>query len=482
MPARPNVLFLMVDQMQARVLEPGHPCLTPNFDALAARGVRFTRAYTPNAICSPARASLMTGLLPHNHGVLTVTHTVDDDQSVLRTDKPHWAQRLDAAGYRTGYFGKWHVERSEDLTRFGWREQALHGDARWKAKQAELNDGSAARVALERKVDLPEGYSAGLFYQVTSVAPERRGMGVTTALALEFIERAARESGPWCCFASLTEPHDPFVCGAEAFARYDVDALELPPNVHDDLAGRPGIYRKAARVWSDLTDRERKEAMACYYASITEIDAQYGRILKRLKELGQEENTLVVLTSDHGELLGAHGLYCKNFTGAEEVYAIPMLVAGPGVARGATSSARVGLHECAPTLVELCGAVALPAVPDGRSFARVLREPQAAEQSFEQGYAEYFGGRMILTQRIVWDGNWKYVFNGFDFDELYDLAADPYELRNLAENDAHRVTLKRMCRLFWQRVRETGDKSLWNSQYPILRVAPFGPGILNEQA
>ena len=101
---RPNILFLMTDQMQGRVLDPGNPCRTPHFDRLAARGVRFPRAYTPNAVCSPARASLMTGLLPHSHGVLEVTHCVDDDQCNLRTEHPHWAQRLQAAGYRTGYF------------------------------------------------------------------------------------------------------------------------------------------------------------------------------------------------------------------------------------------------------------------------------------------------------------------------------------------------------------------------------------------
>ena len=123
MSKRPNLLFLMADQMQGRVLEPGHPCQTPYFDQLAARGVRFQRAYTPNAVCSPARASLMTGLLPHNHGVLEVIHCVDDDQCNLRTEHPHWAQRLVEKGYRTGYFGKWHVERSDDLNRFGcgWR-------------------------------------------------------------------------------------------------------------------------------------------------------------------------------------------------------------------------------------------------------------------------------------------------------------------------------------------------------------------------
>ena len=103
----PNILFFMVDQMQAQVLEPDHVCQTPHFDRLARQGVRFQRAYTPNNICSPTRTSLMTGLLPHNHGVLEVLYPRTPDQHVLRPDKPHWAQRLVEAGYHTGYFGKW---------------------------------------------------------------------------------------------------------------------------------------------------------------------------------------------------------------------------------------------------------------------------------------------------------------------------------------------------------------------------------------
>ena len=107
---KPNILFLMCDQLQARVFEPDNPCLTPNIDKLIGRGVRFKNAYTPNAVCSPARASLMTGLLPHNHGVLYVTHNVDKDQACLREDKPHWAQYLSKDGYLTGYFGKWQCD------------------------------------------------------------------------------------------------------------------------------------------------------------------------------------------------------------------------------------------------------------------------------------------------------------------------------------------------------------------------------------
>ena len=149
---KPNILFLMTDQMQGRVLEPGHPCITPNFDALAEKGVRFPKAYTPNAVCSPARASLMTGTLPHTNGVLEVIHCVDDDQCNLRTELPHWAQRLEAVGYKTGYFGKWHVERTNDLTQFGWQVNGVNSGELYKKATSEAGGRGkgAGELSLEK--------------------------------------------------------------------------------------------------------------------------------------------------------------------------------------------------------------------------------------------------------------------------------------------------------------------------------------------
>lgn len=474
MAPQPNILFLMTDQMQGRALDPANPCQTPNLDRLAARGVRFTRAYTPNAVCSPARASLMTGLLPHNHGVLYVTHTVDDDQAVLRTEHPHWAQRLAAAGYRTGYFGKWHVERSDELGQFGWQVNGVPSSELAQEREAAARSATQnARYSVEKILDGPPGYRPMRFYGVCDAPPEERPLGVKTDLALEFLDDVLDGNDPWCCFVSVLEPHDPFICGEAAFAQYDVDGLELPPNVHDDGANRPGIYRKAARIWQDWSDREHREAAACYYASITEIDAQFGRILDRLEASGQLDNTVIVFTSDHGELLGAHGLYCKNFTAAEEVYNIPLLLAGPGIATGATTDARAGLHDLCQTLLDLTGCELID-TGDSRSFAPVLQQP-AATGDFQTGFAEYFGGRLILTQRVFWDGAWKFVFNGFDFDELYNLDDDPWELNNRIDDPACAERLRSMTEQMWQIVRDTGDHSLYNSHYPILRVAPYGP-------
>jgi len=479
MPDRPNVLFLMVDQMQGRVLDPAHPCQAPSLRRLADRGVRFRRAVSTNAVCSPARAGIMTGLLPHSHGVLAVTHTVDDDQCVLRTDRPHWAQHLRAAGYRTGYFGQWHVERSGELERFGWDTHALLGSPQWRERHAALRQSIRADdgYVLERHLSGMPGYKPGLFYGVTRTPPEQRAMGVTTSLAEDFLRAQTGGDDPWCCFVSIVEPHDPYVCGTEAFARYDPDSIELSENVRDPMLDKPGLYRKAARVFAEVTDDDRRHALACYWASITELDALYGRLLDLLDETGQADNTIVVLTGDHGDFMGAHGLYQKNVGAFDEAYNIPLLVAGPGVATGVTTDARVSSHSLAPTLCELTGSEPLE-TGQSRSFAPVLRDPTCAAD-YTTAYAEYFGTRYSLTQRVLWRGPWKLVWNGFDDDELYNLEDDPGELRNRINDPAAGAVLREMMAEAWRIVRDTNDHTLWKATYASLRLAPFGQEILD---
>jgi arylsulfatase A-like enzyme len=474
MPTRPNILLLMTDQMQGRVLEPGHPCQRPNFDRLAARGVRFTRATTPSATCSPARASLMTGRLPHSHGVFEVTHCTDLDQNRLRENLPHWAQRLRQAGYFTGYVGKWHVDREESPGRFGWQIDASQHSQRWRQQHA-ADHYSEDDFMLMRANDQPPGYRAFAHYAVTREPPEQRNIGQCIETAMPILDEAAASGQPWCCVLSCHAPHDPFIAGQEAYSRYRVDDLPLPASACDDLAGRPYGYAKIAAQWRGLTDDQQRQCMACYYAMISEIDTFYGRVLDWLDRTGQAENTIVVLTSDHGELLGAHGLYCKNISAFEEVYHIPLVMAGPGIAAGATSSARVGLHELGPTLLELAGAEPIDTAGESRSFADVLGEPAgraAAER--QQAYAEYFGNVFRYTQRVLWDGNWKFVFNGYDRDELYNLDDDPAELRNLIDEAAHRHRAVSMMKRIWQIADDSGDP-MSKLNYPGCRTGMVGP-------
>ena len=470
---RPNLLFLMCDQMQAQVLEQGHPCLTPHLDRLAAEGVRVCNAYTPNAICSPARASLMTGLLPHNHGVLSVTHTQDSDQLVLRRDRRHWAQHLAAAGYHTGYFGKWHVEHSEQPADFGWHVDGSVGSDAFK-QRAEQLQGEEEAFSHDFILHAPEGYRPTRFFGVSSSTPQQRRMGTVTSLARDYLHTALSGEEPWCCFVSTNEPHDPFICGEQAARAYRSSQLPLPASHADPMTDKPGLYNRSAGVWRDMDESHRRMAAACYYGSISEIDTLYGELIQQVRDAGKMDDTIVIMTSDHGELLGAHRMYCKNISAFEEIYRVPLIVAGPGIAAGAVSDARVGLHDLHPTILELAGLSPDP-VPDSRSAAALLASGARGDGSWRRGYAEYFGVRILLTQRVVWDGDTKYIFNGFDNDELYDLAADPHEMTNLAARPQHRETLHRMAGLMWDYARRTKDHTLLRTDYAPLRLAPVGP-------
>ena len=473
---RPNLLFLMADQMQAQVLDAAHPCRTPYLDRLAKRGMRFVNAYTPNNICSPTRASLMTGLMPHNHGVLEVLYPKVDDLHVLRADKPHWAQRLVEQGYRTGYFGKWHVESSNKLNRFGWQVDAgWHGPAFHQATRAILGDEPlqpACDPALY--LEAPIGYGPHLFYGVTDRPAKLRQMGIATTLALEFLENTVSEPVPWCCFLGFQEPHDPFITHRDIYTEYAAMDLPPPPNAQDALLDRPGLYRRAQGIWSQLSEAQKREARTCYYASITEVDAQFGRVLDFLESTDQLNNTLIIMTADHGDLLGAHGLFFKDISAFEEIFRVPLLIAGPGVQPNRLCRARVGLHDLCPTILELTGCTPFD-VPDSRSFARFLAGPEPVAPEWQQGYAEYFGNRHRLTQRVVWDGPWKFVFNGFDFDELYNLDDDPWEMKNLAGDPAYAERHAAMMRLYWEYATRTGDTPLSETLYPALRLGVVGP-------
>jgi len=473
---KPNILLFVTDGMQARTLEQGHGCLTPTIDGLIGRGVHLTRAHTPLPTCSPARASLMTGLLPHNHGVVEVEHGVDADQCVLREEHPHWAQRLRDTGYATGYFGKWHVERTGELNRFGWDTFDIRG-ARSHANASQK--GLAVDDSLDpdtvRMYQGPDGYNDTLKYAVTDVPADDRAIGGPAGLARDWL--GERDEQPWCCVVSYYEPNESLIVGRDAYEQYDVENLKLPETLRDDLSDRPNIYQRDQQIWQDVSDDEWRKILACYYGRITELDGQVKRVLDKLEETGALENTVVIFTADHGRYVGGHGLEAHNFGAFEEIYAIPLVIAGPGVVEGVSTDALVGFHDIGPTILDLAGAEQLD-VSDSASFAELLSDPSGGRD--RSGYAEYFGSRFRLTQRIYWEDEWKFVFNGFDFDELYNLVEDPLETRNLASIPEHADRVKHMMTGIWRRMHETGDTTLLNSHYHSMRFAAVGPNTGNE--
>ncbi len=479
---RPNILLFLPDGMQAQVTGPDHDCHTPNFDRLADRGTRFTRAHTVLPTCSPARASLMTGLLPHNHGVLQVEHCVDDDQCLLRTRHPHWAQRLSQAGYRTGYFGKWHIERTNRLEDFGWQVNGCDATVAFRAlgsgvaKTEELLDENSLAVYETG----PEGYNSVLHYGVTNVPSAQRSFVRTVDMAQGFLDESFAQDAPWACCVSFAEPNVPLIAGREAFFQYDVDSIRLPENLRDDFAQSPAFYRRQREIFQHVTDRQWRQARAVYYALITELDQQFGRLLDQLEQAGQLDRTIVLVLSDHGRYMGAHGFDAHNFGPFEEAYNIPLIAAGPKIAPGVETDAHVSLADVAPTLLELAGAESID-VPDSRSLAALLADPVARAPDFDHSYAEFYGTRFLMTQRILWRGPWKFVFNGFDYDELYNLDDDPGELTNLAGEPGYRDTMRDMMAEIWRIARDTEDSILTETHYSPMRFGLVGPNAAGPQ-
>lgn len=463
----PNILFVMTDHTNAAAVAAGSPCLTPNLDGLAAGGVRFGRCHTTNAICSPARASLMTGTYPSTHGVWDCTHTqragwVDLPPARL----PHFAMELAKAGYRNGYFGKWHVDSTNRLEAFGWHEY----DIACSHARPTAIPGSEVRVQTP-------GYRP---YRLCATA-EDASVPSHPAFdrGLDFIRRHV-ESGagtPFCCFISTSEPHDPYVPPKRFVDLYDPRTAPLSPTLRDEPEGKPEVVRRMRAVWSGLSDAEWRRVTIAYRACVTFLDSEVGRALAFLRSAGLDGNTIVVFTSDHGDMLGGHGLVAKGVgTPYEEVYTIPLVVRVPGMRGGREErAAHVSTVDVAPTLLDLCGLGPLPAA-QGRSL-RPLLDGSAGPDGWRDGYAEFYGQRFVYTQRIVWRDSLKYVFSPAGIDELYDLDADPHERVNLAADPQRRAHLLDMVGRMWSKMKEIGDDSLYNTQYATLRTAPVGPGF-----
>ncbi len=462
----PNLLFLITDQQRADTTEPDTLCQMPHLAKLAASGVRFERCYAPNPICSPTRASLMTGLLPHSHGMVDCTHAVPPYRARLKPDLPFWSRALQAAGYYTGYFGKWHIERTNRLENFGFKTYDVE---RYHQQLGLVERDSPMRV---RGVVQQKGYRDFLLYGVTDEPVEATPEYHLYSDGIAFLQQAARHPDqPWALFISTEAPHDPYVVPRAYYEGYNPADIPRPPSFDDELLDRPAIYRRIQQVWRELEWPQFAQAITCYYALCSLIDDQIGRILATLSELGQADNTIIVFTSDHGDYLGAHRLLLKGIPAFEEAYRVSLILNGPGIPAGRQVEQIVSLLDLAPTLVQLTTGGDFPC--QGRSLRPLLQSEPAEWQS--EALAECHGQRFSYTQRILWRDNYKYVFNGFDEDELYDLAADPHEMRNLARNPAGRPVLEAMAGRMWQIIRQTDDANMYQAQYGMFRFAPVGP-------
>jgi choline-sulfatase len=461
--SQPNVVIILADHFNGYAIQPdASPCQTPNLDKLAEAGLRFNRAYTTNAICSPARASMMTGQYPSKHGVFCCIHGTQQEGWVdLKNNDAHFAHRLAEAGYKTGYFGKWHVEPTETPAKFGWQEVD-------RCCRHSTPYDPETYLGIETP-GYPPAHIAGVCSHPETPTHPAFDNGI------EYIERRAQENAPFCCVISTIEPHDMFVALRDYFEKYDLESIPLPETLRDDLKNKPELLKRMAGVWDDFSDDDWRFVRACYWAVCTFLDNEVGRVMTTLKEQGIDENTIVLFTADHGDMLGAHGLLTKGSgTSYEEVYRIPFILRVPDqTVTGEDDLHKVSLVDMAPTLCELCGCPPLESA-QGKSMVPVLNG-SADPAEWSTAYAEFYAQRIMYTQRMYWEGDWKLTYSPAGVDELYHLADDPLEMNNLAGDSDSQDQLQSMFAGLWAKMDEVGDTAMFNTNYNTIRLAPFGP-------
>ncbi len=253
--------------------------------------------------------------------------------------------------------------------------------------------------------------------------------------ASSLVREFAEQDQPWLLEAHFTAPHDVFHPHAEFARRYNADDIELPKSWHDTFENKPGMNRREAAIYNEMTEYDVRNSIAHYWAFCEELDWNIGRLLDTLRNTGQMDDTLIVFSSDHGELLGDHHMFIKGWMPYEGTHRIPMAARLPGMIEpGRAANQLVHLHDWAHTFCALGEAEPLP-YADGINLLPLLRD--ADTPSRNEIMNVYYGGEYLYTQRILITQRYKYVFNGFDIDELYDLQTDPHELINQIDNPAY---------------------------------------------
>ena len=435
---KPNILYIMTDQQRYDTLScvGRSDCQTPNLDRLASQGVRFDNAYSICALCSPARTSMLTGRYPHKHRIWNnndmmqwATRDLPDEERVISQD-------LVEAGYNCGYVGKWHCGETKLPRDFGFAGMNVPNYG--QPYETQEYYGYLAARGLERPsvvspiIEYAPGYYDG--------PPEACSPHFLVEYALGLLEKfnieRERSGKPFMLFLSFWGPHAPYLVPEPYASMYDPDEVELWANFRDDLEGKPRVqdrFRRAFSNYPNMTDDAWRDSIAKYWGFCSFIDDEIGRLLAVLQDMGREDDTAVFFSTDHGDMTGSHGgIWDKSAFMYEETYHIPMIARVPGMTvPGTECKSLVSNMDLATTVLDIAG-LPIPNNHDGRSLIPLLQDVN--NEWRDDLMCEFHGHRFLYSQRMVRWGNYKYIFNAPDEDELYDLASDPHELGNCIDD------------------------------------------------
>ena len=466
-----NILFLMTDQHNHSVLGcAGNPIVkTPNLDKLAGRGARFTNAVCATPFCSPTRASFITGLWPHTHGVVA---NVDGTKPGLTDDVTATEQILFDKGYETFQMGKWHLGDTADLRCYRKEQERLSQEAyreylkglsrdKWdKPREGEVQEDDVCLTPEMAEIhntwkDEKRRSAQNLSTIGRSLRPPEYSYESWLADRCTELIRKYRDENFMITW-SVSPPHALWIVPDPYYSMYDPEKMPLPPSWKD----HPEAYQdsQAARMGRLMGEKRLREWLRCYYGQVTMMDWCMGRILDALDKEGLERDTLVVFTSDHGDMQAAHGMIGKSLPGHyEEIVRVPLIIRYPrAIKPGTVINTHASSVDMMPTLLDFAG-LPIPKDVQGVSL-KSLVEGKASEDDrpafCERGKGGQSYGRMIRTRE------WKYaVFSG-GRRELFALKEDPHEMNNLAEDSSHRAVLAKLHKQLRRHMKETSDPAL----------------------
>ena len=425
MARKPNILFIMMDQLAPQVLQPwgGKVCRTPHLERLAAEGVVFENAYCNYPICAPARFGFMSGRLPSRIGAY-------DNASELPSEIPTLAHHLRIMGYHTGLSGKMHFIGADQLHGFEDRvtTDVYPADFSWTA------DWSRSPTTW-----VPWYHS---MRAVLDAGPARRSVNTEydEEVAVEACrwlhDHADRDDRPFFLAVSFISPHDPYLAPPSHWDLYrdeEIDAPrvgDIPPNERDVHSRR--LYYVTGRHLDEIGPADVRRARRAYYAVMSWLDDRIGRVLRTLEAIGERGNTIVVVSADHGDMLGERGMWFK-MSFHEWSARVPMIVHAPGVYRAGRVKENVSLVDLFPTFLEWAGDGAMPELfgpVDGTGMAELAAGNGAAWP--DVAYGEYCGEGTDEPLFMVRRGRWKLIHGESIPPLLYDLEDDPDEIDSRA--------------------------------------------------
>lgn len=464
---RKNILFLMTDQHRADTLGSygNTMAATPVLDELARTGTRFDRWYTPTAICTPARASLLTGQAPFRHKLLANHERNVGYLEDLAEGQFTFSEALKENGYNTGLIGKWHVGTEKKAADFGFDGPELPGwhnpvDNEDYLKYLKENALPAYEISDRMRGTLPNGGPGNLLaarlHQPVEATFEHYLATRTIELMEKYAADAAYEDKPFFLELNFYGPHLPYIIPDKYFDMFDPADIELPASIAETFEGKPPVQQNYSAHWTfdTMPLEDSRKLIAVYWGYVALIDAQIGRVMDAMERLGLAQDTAVFFTCDHGEFTGSHRLHDKGPAMYEDIYRTPGILRIPGGPQGQVRTEFVSLLDCTATILDIAGIDPSPAV-DSRSLVP-LAEGRQIEWS-EDIVCEFHGHHFPYPQRMLRNDRYKLVVNPDSVNELYDLLADPDEMSNLYSREDLRGIRNTMMQRLYSILRDRGD-------------------------